>query len=41
MEEKNESKKPYVEPTIVKCERLTEITEGVAQVSAVAPVGTN
>ena len=30
MEENNESKKPYEEPTLEKCEKLAEITEGPA-----------
>ncbi|MGO9018810.1 MAG: hypothetical protein ACLQVJ_10725 [Syntrophobacteraceae bacterium] len=40
MEENNESKKPYVEPTLEKCEKLVEITEGLAvHVSGAKPVG--
>jgi len=38
MEENNDSKKPYVEPTLEKCEKLIEITEGQApRVSGVKP----
>ncbi len=39
MEENNESKKPYAEPTLEKCEKLVEITEGnaVRVVSGVRP----
>jgi hypothetical protein len=38
MEQNNESQKPYVEPTLVKCEKLVEITEGaVPRISGVAP----
>lgn len=38
MEKNTESKKPYVEPTLEKCEKLTEITEGLVPiVSGVRP----
>lgn len=38
MEENNESKKPYVGPTLEKCEKLVEITEGAApHISGVKP----
>jgi hypothetical protein len=30
MQDKDESRKPYVEPTLEKREKLVEITEGVA-----------
>jgi hypothetical protein len=41
MEEDNENKKPYVAPILEKCEKLVEITEGVAtaHVSGVKPAG--
>jgi len=38
MEDNNASKKPYAEPTLEKCEKLVEITEGAApKVSGVKP----
>jgi hypothetical protein len=41
MTENNESKKPYAEPTLEKCEKLIEITEGAAiRVSGVTPNNT-
>ena len=37
MEEKDAEKKTYEEPTLVKHEELTDITEGAPPGSAVAP----
>jgi len=31
MENREESKKPYVEPSFEKCENLVEITQGVVK----------
>jgi hypothetical protein len=32
MENGTENRKPYVEPTLEKCEKLVEITEGVGPI---------